>query len=165
VVIKIIQTVCQVCSKPLVALTPRFTEKMMRVSPPVRMTRMLKMCISKRFCGHCGSEHPRFVRDNFQIYIKTGKKKEDKDLYPIEFVYRTLDRMSTDTVRLLGFDSDWSHPRNLICTVIPIAPPAIRPSMLHDASLRSEGDLTFGLLEIVKVMGTCGSPSTPPVFY
>lgn len=150
VVIKLIQTVCRGCSHPLVSLTPRFTDKLLKMSAPVRMVRMLKLCASKRFCGHCGMEHPRFVRDNFQMYVKTGKKKEDKELYPIEHVYRTLDRMSDETVTLMGFDPKLSHPRNLICTVVPIAPPAIRPSMLHDASLRSEGDLTFGLLEIVK---------------
>lgn len=150
VVIKLIQTVCRVCSYPLYKISPRSMERILKWSGPVRMARLVKLCSSRRFCAHCNSERPRFVRDNFQIYVKTGKKKEDKELYPIEEVYRTLDRITDETAWILGFDPKLSHPRNLLCTIVPIAPPSIRPSMLHDASLRSEGDLTFGLLEIVK---------------
>ena len=37
----------------------------------------------------------------------------------------------------------------VICSVLPIPPPAVRPSVKHDAQQRSEDDLTHILINII----------------
>ena len=148
IVLKILQTVCHRCFEPL--CDRKQTQRLMTLPPVARFQRLIKLCSSKRICSHCDTEHPKIVRDNFQCFQKTGRKKEDRIIFSIEKIVHILDNLSDRTIRLMGFDPEHSHPSSLICRVMAVAPPAIRPSMLHDASMRSEGDLTFAMLEIIK---------------
>ena len=50
----------------------------------------------------------------------------------------------------MGFSPLWSRPDWMICQVLPIAPPSVRPSVKHDAQQRSEDDLTHIYSNIVK---------------
>ena len=50
----------------------------------------------------------------------------------------------------MGFSSLWSRPEWMICEVLPIAPPSVRPSVKHDAQQRSEDDITHIIVNIIK---------------
>ena len=50
----------------------------------------------------------------------------------------------------LGFDPKYSRPEWMICTVLPVPPPSVRPSVQRDNNQRSEDDLTYVLLMIIK---------------
>jgi DNA-directed RNA polymerase beta' subunit len=49
----------------------------------------------------------------------------------------------------LGFNRYWCRPDWMICTVLPIPPPQVRPSVIQDNNQRSEDDLTHKLSEII----------------
>ena len=42
------------------------------------------------------------------------------------------------------------RPDWLICSVLPVPPPSVRPSVRQGAGLRSEDDITHKLIDIIK---------------
>jgi DNA-directed RNA polymerase II subunit RPB1 len=67
-----------------------------------------------------------------------------------EYVYRLLKRISDDDVDFMGFSRYWCRPDWMMCTVLSIPPPQVRPSVLQDNNQRSEDDLTQKLVDIIK---------------
>eukprot|EP00976_Prorocentrum_cordatum_P017068 343855-Prorocentrum_minimum.AAC.1 len=58
--------------------------------------------------------------------------------------------ITSEDAELLGFGVDNNKPEWLICTVFPVPPPAVRPSVRNDTGQRCEDDLTHKLCDIVK---------------
>ena len=50
----------------------------------------------------------------------------------------------------LGFSPIWSRPDWMICQVMAVPPPAVRPSVKHDAQQRSEDDISHIIVNIIK---------------
>jgi DNA-directed RNA polymerase II subunit RPB1 len=67
-----------------------------------------------------------------------------------EYVYRLLRRITDEDVDFMGLSRQWCRPDWLMCTVLPIPPPQVRPSVLQDNNQRSEDDLTQKLIDIIK---------------
>ena len=67
-----------------------------------------------------------------------------------EIVLKIFKRISDDDVSFMGFSPIWSRPDWMICQVLPVPPPAVRPSVKHDAQQRSEDDLTHIYSNIIK---------------
>jgi len=53
-------------------------------------------------------------------------------------------------VEFMGFSATWSRPDWMVCQVLPVAPPSVRPSVKMDANQRSEDDLTHIYGHIIK---------------
>ncbi len=68
-----------------------------------------------------------------------------------EYVYRVLQRISDEDVEFMGLSRHWCRPDWLMCTILPIPPPQVRPSVMQDNNQRSEDDLTAKLIDIIKV--------------
>ena len=77
------------------------------------------------------------------------KSTQETELTP-EFILRQFKRISDEDVSFMGFSPVWSRPEWMICQVLPVAPPAVRPSVKHDAQQRSEDDLTHIYSSIIK---------------
>ena len=54
----------------------------------------------------------------------------------------------------MGFDPVWCRPEWLICSVLPVPPPSVRPSVKQDNSQRMDDDLTHKLSDIIKANNT-----------
>jgi DNA-directed RNA polymerase II subunit RPB1 len=67
-----------------------------------------------------------------------------------EYVHRLLRRITDEDVEFMGFSRHWCRPDWLMCTVLPIPPPQVRPSVTQDNNQRSEDDLTSKLVDIIK---------------
>ena len=67
-----------------------------------------------------------------------------------EYVKSLFEKISDEDCNLLGFSSVWCRPEWLICTAMPVPPPAVRPSVKQGNSQRMDDDLTYKLAEIVK---------------
>jgi DNA-directed RNA polymerase II subunit RPB1 len=67
-----------------------------------------------------------------------------------EVVLKIFTRITDDDIRFMGFDPIWSRPEWMICQVMMVPPPAVRPSVRTDGSQRSEDDLTHILVNIIK---------------
>ena len=50
----------------------------------------------------------------------------------------------------MGLSSKWCRPNWLICSVLPVPPPSVRPSVKQANGQRSEDDITHKLIDIIK---------------
>lgn len=104
------------------------------------------------------------------IYAKWKKKDEEKTeeiegetmsdeeskgvrITP-EIALKILQRMNDDDIHFMGYSPVFSRPESMICQVMAVPPPAVRPSVKHDAQQRSEDDLTHILIMIIKANRT-----------
>ncbi len=71
-----------------------------------------------------------------------------------EDVLRILRRITDADAEVLGFHPRYCRPEWLVCTTLPVPPPAVRPSVRNDGGQRCEDDLTHCLLHIVKTNNT-----------
>ena len=58
-------------------------------------------------------------------------------------VLSVLKRISDADCQLLGFNPKYARPDWMILEVLPIPPPPVRPSVMMDATSRSEASLAF----------------------
>jgi DNA-directed RNA polymerase beta' subunit len=68
----------------------------------------------------------------------------------VEYVQRLFRAITDEDVEFMGFPHHWCRPDWMICSVLPIPPPQVRPSVVQDNNQRSEDDLTYILFEIIK---------------
>jgi DNA-directed RNA polymerase II subunit RPB1 len=71
-----------------------------------------------------------------------------------EMVLKIFKRISDEDVSFMGFNPIWARPDWMICQVMAVPPPAVRPSVKHDAQQRSEDDLSHILVNIIKTNKT-----------
>ena len=50
----------------------------------------------------------------------------------------------------MGLSQNWCRPEWLICEVLPVSPPSVRPSVRQFNNQRSEDDITHKLIDIIK---------------
>jgi DNA-directed RNA polymerase II subunit RPB1 len=110
----------------------------------------------------CGAIQPKkFGKSNdYDIYAEHEKKDEngkidkkkqpDRQYLTPDFVLRLFRRIPLEDLEILGFSPNWCLPSWLIATVIPVAPPAVRPSVRQHGNQRSEDDLTHKYIDLIK---------------
>jgi DNA-directed RNA polymerase beta' subunit len=72
----------------------------------------------------------------------------------VEYVLRLFRKIADEDVDFMGLSRFWCRPDWMICSVLPIPPPQVRPSVIQDNNQRSEDDLTHKLAEIIKTNNT-----------
>lgn len=92
----------------------------------------------------CGTSLPCRYDDNQDV---DGDRKR-----PLlaEEVYNIFKGISDDDCRLLGLNPVFARPDWLVCTVLPVPPPHVRPPVALDNMSRSQDDLTYKLADIIK---------------
>lgn len=110
----------------------------------------------------CGAIQPKkFGKSNdYDIYAEHDKKDEqgkidkkkqpDRQYLTPDFVLRLFRRIPLEDLEILGFSPNWCLPAWLIATVIPVAPPSVRPSVRQHGNQRSEDDLTHKYIDLIK---------------
>jgi DNA-directed RNA polymerase II subunit RPB1 len=79
-----------------------------------------------------------------------------------ENILKIFKRISDDDINFMGFSPIWSRPSWMIWEVLPVPPPAVRPSVKHDAQQRSEDDLTHIYRSIIKYNSILREKMTNP---
>jgi len=173
-VMKILRCVCIKCGK--LRIDKNRYKNLLRLKGESRWKQVLELCSNIKRCGEdiedgCGARQPSKYRDEDICRIMAEWKLADiemdgtniptelgtsiKDgiieryLEP-EYVYRILRRISDEDVDFMGFNRFWCRPDWMMCTVLPIPPPQVRPSVVQDNNQRSEDDLTQKLIDIIK---------------
>ena len=105
-------------------------------------------------CTHCGSPAISKISKKEGTVAKLEAKTYDDTAEPIplhpEMVLRTFQRITAKHVDLIGFNSKFSRPDWMICTVLAVPPLTVRPSVIMDDNQRMEDDLTHVLINIVR---------------
>ena len=163
VVMKILKCVCFKCSKLLVSKEKY--KHALKMSPEKRWNYVYGLCSGKiKRCGQdihdgCGCKQPDKYKkeglatihaewDNIEGIDGTSDKLNMK-ITP-EIALKVFKRISDEDVTFMGFSPLWSRPDWMICQVFAVPPPAVRPSVKHDAQQRSEDDITHIIVNIIK---------------
>jgi DNA-directed RNA polymerase II subunit RPB1 len=154
-IIRIMQCVCYNCSE----LLDQSAVKYKKVEVTKRLTSVHNICKKHKKCSKCNLLQPKFKRENLKLIREFSnidpdtKVKETKTevIFP-EKCEEFLSSIDPEIFTLMGLDpKKISHESGsgLVCTVLPVGPPSIRPSV-YNGYLRSEGDLTYKLIETIK---------------
>jgi len=165
---KILKCVCWRCSKLLVDATNEEVQSIMnkKISRQKRFELMYKLCSKTKRCGAdnvdgCGAKLPnKITKEKIGRICMEWKDTSDeeqvkKQIFNAEEILIILKGITNEDVDLLGLGvlglgDDHNRPEWLICTVFPVPPPSVRPSVRNDTGQRCEDDLTHKLCDIVK---------------
>jgi DNA-directed RNA polymerase beta' subunit len=170
IVKKILKCVCFRCSRMLISQHTGIEElknEMTRIlaikNNQKRWEAYFKLCNTTtkiKICGDdkhigCGSKQPdRYNKEASMKIIAEWKDKSKETSIQQEFtaedVLRIFKRITNEDMELMGFNSKWNKPEWMICTVLPVPPPAVRPSIIEENGQRREDDLTHKLSDIIK---------------
>jgi DNA-directed RNA polymerase II subunit RPB1 len=160
---KIMRCVCFKCSKLLVSKEKY--KQALKIQGDARWKYVFSLASKIRRCGEdtedgCGCLQPYKIRKEGLATIYAEWKGEDAGAEPMivritpEMVLKILKRISDEDVSFMGFSPVYSRPDWMICQVMSVPPPAVRPSVKHDAQQRSEDDLSHILVNIIKTNKT-----------
>ena len=168
VVRKLMKCACFRCSRILVDLDGPEARRILnrKISRQKRWDAMSKLCSKVKRCGAdtvdgCGAKVPDKVVKTEDMRLKLVWKDAEggggasngagrEIIFNAEDVLRVLRRISDLDCEALGFSAEHNRPERMICTVLPVPPPAVRPSVRHETGQRQEDDLTHKLSDIIK---------------
>ncbi len=119
-----------------------------------RWEAMSELCGKVKKCGECGAKQPaKYTKDGILKIMaewKDGTETTTQEVTP-EDAIRVFARMTDKDIEALGFSPVFNRPEWMVMTVMPVPPPAVRPSVTNENGQRCEDDLTHKLCDIVKV--------------
>jgi DNA-directed RNA polymerase II subunit RPB1 len=155
-IMKILKCVCFKCSRLL--LNKKQHTHVLKMSLETRWDYVSKLAIAIKRCGEstedgCGCKQPGKIKLEGMATLFAIWEMNDEvvnmRLTP-EIILKIFRRISDEDIAFMGFSPIWSRPEWMICQVLPVPPPAVRPSVKHDAQQRSEDDLTHIYSNIIK---------------
>lgn len=168
-IMKISRCVCFKCSKLLINKSQHLHALDMPADK--RWDYISKIASNVKRCGEqtddgCGCKQPTKIKleemaslyaiwdnnmdkQNVRGSAAATSEKISVKLTP-EMILKSFKRISDDDIQFMGFSPIWSRPEWFICQVLPVPPPAVRPSVKHDAQQRSEDDLTHIYSNVIR---------------
>ena len=162
-ILNVLSCVCIRCSKLLI--DKKFRKHFLKCRGEARWREVLTACKEIKRCGQeiedgCGARQPtRYVREGIARIVAEwdnmdgpAATQEAKQRLPleVEYVLQRFKEITDEDVDFIGLNRYWCRPDWMICTVLPIPPPQVRPSVIQDNNQRSEDDITHKLAEIIK---------------
>ena len=166
---KLLKCVCYRCSRLLISptdSTEEYKEQMAKIlqikNLQKRWEQVFKLCNNNnkiKRCGDdgapgCGAKQPSRYAKEGTLKIMAEWKEPNVETVKKEFtadeVHTIFQRISEDDMIMLGFNPKWNRPDWMVCTVIPVPPPPVRPSIIEENGQRREDDLTHKLCDIIK---------------
>ena len=153
-VLKVLKCCCCKCSKLLIDREAETSKLLYKKSNKVRWTEVYNLCSKIKTCGQetvdgCGAIQPKNYKLDGILGI-FALWEEDKELMNVETVQNIFERISDEDSQFMGFNDNWCRPEWLLCSVLPVPPPSVRPSVKQDNSQRMDDDLTHKLSDIIK---------------
>ena len=164
-IFKLLRCVCFKCSKLLISKEKY--KQALKMASEARWKYVFALASKMKRCGEdtedgCGCLQPNKIRKDglATIYAEwkndSGEEGQNNIIIKLtpEMVLKIFKRISDEDVSFMGFSPVWSRPDWMICQVMAVPPPAVRPSVKHDAQQRSEDDLSHILVNIIKTNKT-----------
>ena len=162
-ILKILRCVCFKCSKLLI--NKMKYNQINSYLNEHKWKAVYNLCcksVKVKRCGDdiedgCGCLQPMKIRkEGLSSIIAEWKNDEENITIKItpEMVLKIFKRISDEDISFMGFSPLWSRPEWMICQVMAVPPPAVRPSVKHDSQQRSEDDLSHILVNIIKTNKT-----------
>jgi len=162
-ILKCLKCVCFKCSKLLI--NKEKYKQALKLQGDARWKYVFALCSKIKRCGEdtedgCGCLQPNKIRKEGLATIFAEWKNDSENEEPIiikitpEMVLKIFKRISDEDVSFMGFSPIYSRPDWMVCQTMLVPPPAVRPSVKHDAQQRSEDDLSHILVNIIKTNKT-----------
>lgn len=162
-ILNVLSCVCVSCSKLLVDKEMRTSIKAKKGEG--RWKELMEASSNISRCGQetedgCGSRQPdRYKREGIARIVAEWDAVDSRDArheamkqpLEVEYVQRLFRRITDEDVSFMGLNPRWCRPDWMICSVLAIPPPQVRPSVVQENNQRSEDDLTHKLFEIIKI--------------
>ena len=162
--VKTLKCVCFKCSKLLVDKEDIKIKEILKKSPITRFNEIYNLSQKITVCGSpskdgvnedgCNAIQPEKYKSQGLDGISVKMKGEEEKIINIEYIKSVLEKITNEDAEFLGFSEKWCRPEWLICTVLPVPPPSVRPSVKQDNSQRMDDDLTHKLADIIKANNT-----------
>jgi len=167
---KILGCVCIKCSKLLIS--KETNSRFMEMKSDQRWNNVFQYCSKIKRCGEdthdgCGCLQPKRIKKQDMATLVAewenteadegpeGEPKKNLTMHLIpEVVIKIFRRISDEDVSFMGFSPQFSRPDWMICQVLAVPPPAVRPSIKMDGQQRSEDDISHILVNIIKMNKT-----------
>ena len=157
-VIDILKCVCNKCGKLLIS--KKTYQSLTKYPAAKRWQKVLELCKNPQLkrCGDetdngCGCMRATKIKqEGFATIVAEWINQTESYTLKItpEMAINILKKISDEDVNFMGFSNIWSRPEWMICKTFAVPPPAVRPSVKHDAQQRSEDDLTHIIINIIK---------------
>jgi DNA-directed RNA polymerase II subunit RPB1 len=149
----VLRCICIKCSKLLIEKD--IHKDVLKRKGEARWREVLTRCKSVQRCGQetedgCGAPQPNNYKKEGIARIEANFGDAGTQPLDVEYVLRLFRRIADEDVDFMGLSRFWCRPDWMICQVLPIPPPQVRPSVVQDNNQRSEDDLTHKLFEIIK---------------
>ena len=165
-IIKILRSICFKCSK--LRICKEKYSYLLKTKSKKRWDIIFKLASKITRCGEdidcgCGTKQPNKIYkeglatifaewQNLEGILDDEGNKKEKLIMKMtpEYVLKVFRRISDEDVSFMGFSPLWSRPDWMVCQVLAVPPPAVRPSVKHDAQQRSEDDISHIIVNIIK---------------
>ena len=168
IILKILRCVCIKCGKLLIDKNKY--NYLLKYDNEKRWNKVFGLAGKISRCGECsqngcGCLQPKLKKEGLATIIAEWDNKQEETgdtsksgkmimkLIP-EIVLKIFKKISDEDINFMGFNSCWSRPEWMICQVLAVPPPAVRPSVKHDSQQRSEDDLSHIIINIIKANKT-----------
>lgn len=160
-ILKILKCVCLKCSKLFVN-----RENYLHITQlpnKLRWEQIYEISSKIKRCGEennegCGYTKPTKIKKEGLSTIYAEWKNSNEAGHSLKLSAETIQnifrRITDQDVDFMGFSSIFSRPEWMICEVLAIPPPCVRPSVKHDSQQRSEDDLSHIIISIIKANTT-----------
>ena len=165
-IIRILRSVCFKCSKLLIS-KEKYASLTKNMNEDEKFNYVFSIASKIKRCGEdtddgCGCMQPRKIRKDglATLYAEwdnlpgTNEESSRSIRLSSEMVLKIFKRISDDDIQFLGFSPTFSRPEWMICQVLAVPPPSVRPSVKHDSQQRSEDDISHILVNIIKANST-----------
>jgi len=109
---------------------------------------VIREAAKQTVCPHCKTPQYKIRLEKPYTFYEQREVGVVK-LTPLEIRER-LERIPDSDLLVLGLDPKESRPEWMVLTVLPVVPPAVRPSITLESGERSEDDLTHKLVDILR---------------
>ena len=157
-ILYIIRCICIKCSKLLINKTKY--KSLLSLSNDKRWKQVYALCNKISCCGEssemgCGCRQPsKYNHEGISTIVAEWKTPPASLKIAPEMFIKIFSRISDEDITFMGFDPKFSRPEWMICQVLAVPPPAVRPSVKFDATQKSEDDITHILAQIIKANKT-----------
>lgn len=152
-VLKVLRSICLSCSKLLIDRTDqKFQAALGILNPKHRFKQVYGFCVSQKACHSCGHVTPTINRNATKLIATYDDDREVE--ISAENCYSILSNVSDEDCVAMGLNPEFARPEWSIISVLPVSPPAVRPSVAIDRTSRGEDDITHKLVDIVKINKT-----------
>lgn len=150
---KILNCVCHCCSYLMISDCKDLLKILLTKKKDKRLNFILSYMEKNKnnflVCQKCKKTRVKFFKDKVKFFSRDSSGVEK--YYTATGIYDILNNIKDSDLAYVGFDEKYSKPSWMICTNLLVVPPCIRPSVTFNAgNMRSEDDLTFKLIEIIR---------------